>query len=103
MSPGTVTGTVTTAQREAWERDGFFRIAGFADPGTCDAMLERVVGIARAAADGSDVAPALVLNEAQGLGPRPNPEGPNAEEIVSKVFRLHRDSVFHDFATDARV
>jgi ectoine hydroxylase-related dioxygenase (phytanoyl-CoA dioxygenase family) len=93
---------MSTALREtqvdAYARDGFFRIEGFADASTCAAMLERVVDIARRAADGGDVAPAFVLPEANLQG-RPG----NPEDLVSKVFRLHRDPVFASFANDERV
>ena len=81
-----------------YERDGFFRIDGFGDAATCEAMLERVVDIARRAAAKEDVRPAFVLPEAN-LAGRPG----NPEDLVSKVFRLHRDTVFHDFAVDPRV
>ena len=85
-------------QRAAYARDGFFRIEGFADAGVCEGMLERVVDIARRAAADEDVRPAFVLPEAN-LAGRPG----NPEDLVSKVFRLHRDPVFEEFATDSRV
>jgi phytanoyl-CoA hydroxylase len=88
-----ITKVVTAEQRASWERNGFFRIDGFADAGTCTAMLERIVDIVRLRAKGANVSPALVVEEAQGLGPRPNPE-----DVVSKVFRVARDSVFREFA-----
>ena len=81
-----------------FERDGFFRIEGFADAATCTAMLDRVVEIARQAAAGEDVEPAFVLPESN-LAGRPG----NPEDLVSKIFRLHRDPVFEAFATDPRV
>ena len=90
--------TVTEEQREAYARDGFFRIEGFADAETCDAMLERVIDIARRAAAGEDVRPAFVLPEANLAGREGRPE-----DLVSKVFRLHRDTVFESFATDPGV
>jgi phytanoyl-CoA hydroxylase len=78
---------------------GCSRVDGFAEPATGTAMLERVVDIARRAHAGEDVGPALItIEEQSGYGDRPNPE-----DRVSKVFRLHRDPVFHDFATDPRV
>jgi hypothetical protein len=81
-------------QRERWERDGCFRIPGFAPPAVGAAMLERVVDIARRAADGGDVSPAFVLREQQpDMGERPNPE-----DLVAKIFRLARDPVFRTFA-----
>ena len=89
---------LTEDQRAAYAADGFFRIEAFADAATCDAMLERVVAIARRAAAGEDVSPTFVLPEAN-LAGRPG----NPEDLVSKVFRLHRDPVFEAFATDPRV
>jgi ectoine hydroxylase-related dioxygenase (phytanoyl-CoA dioxygenase family) len=94
----TTTAVLTDAQQESYAAHGFFRIEGFADATTCDAMLERVVDIARRAAAREDVRPAFVLPEANLRG-RPG----NPEDLVSKVFRLHRDSVFHEFAVDERV
>jgi len=78
---------------------GYFRVDGFARAATGTAMLERVVDIARRADAGDDVAPAMITIEEQaGYG-----SGPNPEDRVSKVFRLHRDPVFRAFATDPRV
>jgi phytanoyl-CoA hydroxylase len=100
MATTTTTG-VTEEQRRAYERDGFFRIPGFADAATCRAMLERVVDVTRRAASGEDVRPAFVLpesNKQAGAGADTPPE-----QLVSKVFRLHRDAVFCDFATSPAV
>jgi hypothetical protein len=86
-------------QREQWLRDGFFRIPGFAPAAVGTAMLERVVAIARRAADGGDVSPAFVLREGQpDMGPRPRPE-----DLVAKIFRLARDPVFSRFAESEAV
>src|SRR5437879_5820413 len=88
------TSVVTDAQRTSWERDGFFRIEGLADQATCDAMLDELVSICRRRAAGDHIGHAWVLPEPQELGPRANPE-----ELVAKVFRLHRDyEVFNEFA-----
>ena len=87
------TSVVTDAQRTSWERDGFFRIEGFADQATCDAMLDELVSICRRRAAGDHIGHAWVMPEPQELGPRANPE-----ELVAKVFRLHRDyEVFNQF------
>jgi phytanoyl-CoA hydroxylase len=85
-------------RRTQWERDGFFRVEGFADSATCPAMLDRVIEVARAAASGNSVGEALVMPEMNLRGRDGDPE-----ELVSKILRLHRDSVFHDFAVDTRV
>ena len=56
-------------------------------------MLDDVVAVARAQADGRPEPDALVLPEANLVGRDGSPE-----ELVSKVFRLHRRSVFEAFA-----
>ena len=87
-----------TVDRAAFARDGFVRLEAFADRGTCDAMLERVVAIARERAAGAG-GPQLVLPEAN-LADR---EAELPEALVSKVFKLHRDTVFEDFARSSEV
>jgi ectoine hydroxylase-related dioxygenase (phytanoyl-CoA dioxygenase family) len=84
----------------AFERDGFVKLPGFAPQDTCDQMLRRVVEIARerAAGDTGDGAHGWVLPEANIAGRDGLPE-----ELVSKVFKLHRDSVFADFCRDPQV
>lgn len=83
---------------EAFERQGFLRLEGFADRATCDGMLERVVAIARERAIGLGDGPSIVLPEANLAGGEGLPE-----QLVSKVFKLHRDGVFGEFARDPRV
>lgn len=88
------------ALRAAYEERGFFRINGFADRITCDAMHRRAVELARSAATGDDLAPTFVTPEMQpGFGERTMPE-----DAVSKIFRLHPvDDVFGEFARRAEV
>src|SRR4051812_18674759 len=57
--------SVSDEQRESYDRNGFFRIEGFADRATGDRMLERVIELARRAHAGEDIAPAFVLGEQQ--------------------------------------
>ena len=83
--------------REGFEHQGFFRIPGFADAGTCARMLERVVQIARERAAGTHGSE-IVLPEANLAGRAAQPE-----ELVSKVFKLHRDPVFGEFARSSAV
>ena len=87
-----------TVDHEAFARDGFVRLAAFADRATCDAMLERVVAIARERAAGRG-GPQLVLPEANLAGR----EAELPEALVSKVFKLHRDTVFEAFARSSEV
>ena len=82
---------------DAFRRDGFVRLPGFASADTCQRMLERVVEISRERADGIG-GDQLVLPEANLVGRDGLPE-----ELVSKVFKLHRDSVFEDFCRDPQV
>jgi phytanoyl-CoA hydroxylase len=84
--------------RERYETDGFFRISGFAEPAVGAAMLADVVEVARRAAAGEDVSPALPLPEAQ-----PGFRGEQPEDLISKVFRLHRRPGFRAFLESPRV
>lgn len=87
---------LTDEQRTSWERDGFFRNDGFADATVGAAMEERVIELARLAADEVDVEPALVTLEQQADLDRPAPP----EDRVSKIFRVARDPAFARFASD---
>jgi ectoine hydroxylase-related dioxygenase (phytanoyl-CoA dioxygenase family) len=84
---------VFRVDHEAFERQGFVRLPAFADATTCTRMLERVVQIARERAAGSADGPQLVLPEANLVGRQAEPEA-----LVSKIFKLHRDTVFEEFA-----
>lgn len=89
---------LTADERTSWQRDGFFVRHGFAREPLLRDMLARVVAICRDHAAGRDVTPALVLPEARG-----NPAARAPEDLISKVFRLHRDPVFERFARDVRL
>ncbi len=75
------------------EELGFVRIPRFADQATCDQMLARVIEIAR-----GDHGAAVVLPESNLKGQAGQPE-----ELVSKIFKLHRDGVFAQFAASSAV
>jgi phytanoyl-CoA hydroxylase len=77
---------------DRYDTDGFFRVDGFADPTVGAAMLADVVDVARRGAAGEDVSPALPLPEAQ-----PDFRGAHPEDLISKVFRLHRRPGFRAF------
>jgi phytanoyl-CoA hydroxylase len=81
----------------AFDRDGFVRLPGFASADTCERMLERVIEISRERSEGIG-GDQLVLPEANLVGRDGLPE-----ELVSKVFKLHRDSVFEEFCRDRSV
>jgi phytanoyl-CoA hydroxylase len=89
---------LTREQRAQYDEQGFVRLRGFTGPEVCERMLERVVALARVHAGGDRDAPGLVLPEANLAG-----SGGNPEDLVSKIFRLHRDGVFAAFAADPRV
>jgi ectoine hydroxylase-related dioxygenase (phytanoyl-CoA dioxygenase family) len=94
----TGTGGLTADQREQWERDGSFRIDGFADASVGMAMLDDVVATVHAADAGADTQGALVLPEAQ-----PGFSGARPEDRISKVFKLHRRPVFRSFVESPAV
>ncbi|HEU0171706.1 MAG TPA: phytanoyl-CoA dioxygenase family protein [Acidimicrobiales bacterium] len=89
---------LTREQRAGYDERGFVHLRGFTGPEVCERMLERVVRLARAHAGGDRAAPGLVLPEANLAD-----AGGNPEDLVSKIFRLHRDGVFAAFAADPRV
>lgn len=85
--------TLEPAQFEAFHDVGYVRLPGFADDATCAQMLDRVVEIAR-----GDSGSTIVMPEANLVGRSGRPE-----ELVSKVFKLHRDGVFASFAASPAV
>jgi len=108
---------LTSEQRGSWETNGCFRIEGFSDRAVCDAMLARVVEIARTVADHGVFDDVIVMPEAQPdfadragkqqggakIAGNAASEHSGPEQLVAKIFRLARDSVFHEFATSERV
>ena len=93
---------LTSEQRGAWERDGFFIVPGFADGDTCQGMHARAVELAREA-DGAGRAgrggASFVQPEA-----RANPDARQPEDGVSKIFKLHREEpAFRGFIQDEQV
>jgi phytanoyl-CoA hydroxylase len=89
---------VFRVDHETFARQGYLRLPGFAGAATCERMLERVVEIARERAIGLGDGPSIVLPEANLIGRDGLPE-----QLVSKVFKLHRDSVFDVFARSTAV
>jgi phytanoyl-CoA hydroxylase len=80
------------------DQPGFALYEQFAAPGVGTAMLNEVVAIARDAAAGRRVLPAFVMKESQ-----PGFSGREPEDLVSKVFRLHRLGSFREFLGDPGV
>jgi ectoine hydroxylase-related dioxygenase (phytanoyl-CoA dioxygenase family) len=92
---------IDAAERQGWERDGFFLRRGFARPDVGRGMLDRVVAISRTAAG-------EVLHEDYVVTPEQNlrgsvGEGAPWEQRVSKIFKLHRDPLFRDFVASPEV
>jgi ectoine hydroxylase-related dioxygenase (phytanoyl-CoA dioxygenase family) len=90
--------TLTPAQRARYDEAGYLLVPGLADAEVCAAMLDRVIAIARAKAAGgpagpADRSPGLVLPESNLAGGPGEPE-----DLVSKVFGLHRVEPFAGFA-----
>lgn len=83
---------IADARLRQYETAGFFRVDGFADPSVGRAMLDDVVSVVRAHAAGEHVDHAVVLPEAQ-----PGFTGDQPEDVISKVFRLHRRPAFASF------
>jgi hypothetical protein len=83
---------LTTDEKAHYDEHGYVRLDGFAGPDLCRRMLDRVVEVTRARADGTATpgsAVGLVLPEANLAGRTGRPE-----ELAAKVFSLHRDEVF---------
>jgi ectoine hydroxylase-related dioxygenase (phytanoyl-CoA dioxygenase family) len=89
---------LTREQREQYDEQGFVRLPQFAGQDICDQMLDRVVALATAHADRVPNTPGFVLPEANLAGRDGKPE-----DLISKIFRLHRDTVFAEFAAGAQV
>ena len=90
---------VTEVPRQQYETDGFFRVDRFVGDDVGRAMLDDVVDVVRRHDSGERVADVVVLPEAQ---PGYSERKANPEDVISKVFRLHRRPAFADFLrTDA--
>ena len=89
------------ARLSRWEQDGFFLVPGFSGLDVCERMLARAVALAREADGAGMAAGAFVTAEANLAGSSAPSLG--AESRVSKIFKLHRDSVFHEFATQPEI
>jgi ectoine hydroxylase-related dioxygenase (phytanoyl-CoA dioxygenase family) len=93
-----MSAALTDEQLASWHERGFFRIAGFAEHGTCRSMLHRATEIVREPSVSGTLGVKLV--------PESNKAGmelANPEDGMSKIFKLHRDGVFAEFARSADV
>jgi ectoine hydroxylase-related dioxygenase (phytanoyl-CoA dioxygenase family) len=83
---------IAGARQQQYATDGFFRVEGFAPESTGRAMLDDVVDIVRRHDRGDATDHVVVLPEAQ-----PGFTGSQPEDVISKVFRLHRRPAFASF------
>ena len=91
--PVVATAIADRRQRQ-YERDGFFKVDGFAPESVGRAMLDDVIDIVRRHDRGEHVDHALVLPEAQ---PDFAAGKDKPEDLISKVFKLHRRPPFASF------
>ena len=87
---------------EQYEADGFFTVDGFVEPSVGDAMLTDVVDLVRRHERGERVEHAVILPEAQPDFAAKRGTA-NPEDVVSKVFRLHRRPAFASFLRTPRL
>jgi phytanoyl-CoA hydroxylase len=105
--PMRATDGLTEEQRERYDEQGFVRLDGFADEDVCARMVDRVIELAHAHAEASRSRrghrgiPGFVLPEANLAGTATDASNP--EDLVSKIFKLHRDPVFAELAHSAAV
>ena len=86
-------------QREAFAKDGFVILPGFASLELVAEMLEHAVDITRRQETGDDIFDALIQPEAA----LADPDLPLARK-TSKIFRIHKhEPVFEQFASDPRI
>lgn len=84
---------LTPEMREAWERDGFFVVRGFAESAVLEAMVARIVELTRRVEAGESIGDAYIQKELNLAGSVEEPE-----DELSKLFRVHRDeAVFREF------
>jgi phytanoyl-CoA hydroxylase len=86
-------------QRERFDRDGFLLLEGFTPPETCERMLDDVIYLCREAGSPGISEGALVMGE-NNLG---SGDERNAEDSISKVFKLHRRPVFQQYINDPKL
>lgn len=92
------TAVLTEEQRASWETNGYFVVPGFSGPDVLEAMIDRIVDLARRLDAGED-RPDLLVSPESLLADAPDPEG-----RLSKIFRVMRsEDVFREFATDPRL
>ena len=92
---------ITAAQRDAWERDGYFFLRGAIDPALAAAVEEEVVARIRADPPASHPGQQtyfagdnyLIYPETE-----PSPGAVNPQHLVSKVFNCHAEGLSRELA-----
>jgi ectoine hydroxylase-related dioxygenase (phytanoyl-CoA dioxygenase family) len=92
-----VTGCDLPSTLRGEDGPGYVLYPGFAAPAVGNAMLDDVISMARAGAAGETI-DGFIMQESQ-----PNFAGENPEDLVSKIFKLHRRPAFRSFLRDPRV
>lgn len=97
---------LTKEQNASWDEKGYFIIEKYATQETCQAMLDFAVRLSREA----DEAQTTKKSQAFSIGKslvvlekKVNPDGAQAEDYVSKIFSIHRESPFKEFCEDDRL
>lgn len=91
-----MSGALTPAMSESWDRDGFILLPGFAESSLLEAMEARVVELVRAAASGKSIGDAYVVKEKKLAAVAVEPE-----DELAKLFRIHRDeTLFREFLSN---
>ena len=106
---------LTSDERAQVDEQGYVLLRGFADLTLCAAMLDRVIEVARARAAGASVLDGpgltgfvlpegnLTSGDADADADPGARKAPAPEDVVSKVFGLHRDDTFGGFAASPKV
>jgi phytanoyl-CoA hydroxylase len=92
---------ITNDHRDAWARDGFFILRGFADAATGDTMADETIARIRAhPPSGKPGQRAYAIPDSLYIQPEMQamPGAQNPEDYAAKVFNTHLHGAAHDFA-----
>ena len=93
-----ISSALTAEQRQSWDTNGYFIVKQWSQPDVLQAMIDRIVDLARRIDAGEDRPDLLVSPE--GL----LKDAPSAELRLSKIFRVMRtEDVFRQFAVEPRL
>ena len=96
---------LTADQARAWTADGFFVVRGAIDSARCDAINEAAIARVRAAEQRGAEMKGTRFDDGRIVIAEQNFESkvPSAEDRASKVYNLHRERPFRDFAIGPEV